>query len=1296
MKNKVKGRFFIIITIIGIFLLSICLAFANNSKKIKQAFFEEKKLIEENNYQNVNTGANYGKLSSALEEVASNQTIKVLNSKTETVEPILGAGKTGVKLDINGKTVTLSGVALTNNGGLDIYNGSTTEGKLTGSGARTIINAGTLTTNGTSNTNRLIIENTDSVQTNRVIFNNSNKSLTLNDNTTITFKTATTSYRYLVENNGSLTIQGATLLNSVSGTISDRGVRNAGTGRTIITSGTINTYGEAIFNIGTLTTMPGVEISGTAEETVITTIGTEPSIQNYSTGELLINGGTITSYLGTGINNYAAGKVTVTGGIITGATYGIYNNKAGIITIGTKDSNVNITSPIIQSTGVTSGTGVTINAGTFNFYDGKIIAREEYAINKTVADKPNGYEIAKTTENGRETVVLKSISELKNVILYEQGVENLTLDQINQIWEANTNRSWLFTGTMDKEIAKKYMSWSCKYKSQVTGTSDERGLEDDTDLTITIKDLNINTSGYEDIRVNIDYLSSSTYTTLIKTYSLEVYVYDSNNNSYGPFHLEDFETKGMYMRRSESTEIYERNFNLVTEKINVPNGATITKVEIKPYGNYTRTTDTNIMLQGDYRHADSAVFEASKINIIGYKSSNYKRPEYITYKTIDVNATRENIVKRMYDLATIKWKAPVTFHNTHTIGSNTSAIRATYEVGKIYYGTPYTQINRGTLEKFASKIDNNGTLSEPEDILQVWGNDCGTSVSYSVSKYIPMYTICGTVNSVWDRNKTTLLGNLSIDGKQMSTESLKNIYTAQQIYEAYAQLQKGDVITTHYKSNTHIRLISGNTHVVRNGDGTIDPDASYVIRTDISSSNTDTSEANNFGGLINEQDYVVPFEPKEQFTDIQNLSELEGKNLNYYINKKTTFKELYNTNYIPITFNEYLAGKVEEPYARLINGNTVDNIKDGLKGTIDTNYSIISITYKIEDTITGKIKTFVEYPNHRLNSLEDSYCSNVYSLCYNTSEDVRNTINTTLMDMEDFRFQIIVSAGENEHMEVLNLNKTSDSANSYQNTDTGAYYETLADALNTVASNQTIKVLKSRIETIAPTLSAEKNSVKLNMNGKNISLNGVALTNNGELDIYNGATIEAVLQGSGTRTIINAGALTTNGTSSANKLLIENTTNAPANRVIYNNSGKTITLNKNTYLTFTNAILQPATAGFRALIGNYKGILTIQGATLTNTVSGTTYDRAIINSGAESRTIVTSGIITSCGMSIVSDGAGTTEPTIEITGTTEDTVITTTGKVASIHNSGAGTVQISGGTISSVRLCSNKCINRNN
>lgn len=609
------------------------------------------------------------------------------------------------------------------------------------------------------------------------------------------------------------------------------------------------------------------------------------------------------------------------------------------------------------------------------------------------------------------------------ITIYEQKVEGLTNSQLDKLWPSNNPRTWISTGIMDGEIIKKYKTWHNRYTSQVKGTADERGLEDNTDLTIHIKNLNINSSDYQDLRLVLDYLSNNSNNSLTHTYSMELYAIDTNLNKYGPFNVAEFELTGFYMRKAGLQNVYERNFNIISENINLPKNIIIKELELKPYANYPQIRNAGKTVKGNWRGADGTLFSIAGIKVLGYKSTFYQRPEYIKYKKIDVNKTREKIVKRMYDLATVKWSPAIEFHDTCVVGEDPKSIKSTYSPGKVYYGMPYTQRNRVTLECFANQTHDK-VLAKPVDILKIWGADCASSVTYAISKYIPMHVIYNTTDFLWDRNKTTVLGKIKLCGKSASSDSVKKNYTQQQIYAAYAELQKGDVVSTHHKFNTHVRLISGNTHVNKNNDGSINPDKSYFIYTDIRISQANTKKgSNDFGGLITKgKDDTVPFEPKIQFTDIISFAELEGKNLNFNINKKSSFKDAYNGNYIPITLNSYLTSTIEEPYARIINPNNSVSIKSGLKGTIYSNYTITSVIFTIKNKKNGKEKIFTVFPNHNTGSLEGMY-GNTYSLYHNTPDYIKNYIKETVQKTNSFSIQISISVGENNNIKVIRFNR---------------------------------------------------------------------------------------------------------------------------------------------------------------------------------------------------------------------------------------------------------------------------------
>ena len=385
---------------------------------------------------------NYGTLVDAMKYVTDGNTIKVLNNRTENSTATLASGK-NVTFNLNGKTITTSANVNTivNEGTLTVQDSAgsgTIRNTLTTASVTIINNKGTLTFSGSNN----FTISGASTSASQTLINNSGTA-TLSKGTleqTGTLAAEGTSYRYIVNGTGALTISGAELKNTSSTTtIYDRGVRST---RTItVSSGTITTKGATICSAGTATSesAPATKITGgtmksTSHYGIVNAAagliyinsanasitgsnygiynntgnvklvngeiiaGSSHGIYNNSTGTITVTGGSITSTTGSGIYNKTTGVVTVTGGSITssGGT-GIYNNAAGTVTIGTNESTPSVSTTVPSITGKVAG--INVGTGTFNFYDGVIKGQSGSgsSIKGTISAVPTGYGAQKTT-----------------------------------------------------------------------------------------------------------------------------------------------------------------------------------------------------------------------------------------------------------------------------------------------------------------------------------------------------------------------------------------------------------------------------------------------------------------------------------------------------------------------------------------------------------------------------------------------------------------------------------------------------------------------------------------------------------------------------------------------------------------------------------------------------------------------------------------------------------------------------------------------------------------------------------
>lgn len=277
---------------------------------------------------------------------------------------------------------------------------------------------------------------------------------------------------------------------------------------------------------------------------------------------------------------------------------------------------------------------------------------------------------------------------------------------------------------------------------------------------------------------------------------------------------------------------------------------------------------------------------------------------------MDNRELRESIVKALYDVATVKWTPDREFHEvTRPVLEGKRKPYSYYRVGETYYGMPFTKRQKVWAPAFLGAVERE-VLEVPEDRLDFFGADCTSSMIISMPRTanIPLRYL--TSDFLYDRDVTTVLGPIVLDSRRLHTDAYKERFPADDYYEGYALLGIGDVVSSCYRKPEggmvdHSRMVSGTVRTVRDGDGKINPEESYVIVVENVAALTDMSDENNFGGKVGADDYVVPFEPKADLTDIKSFSDLKGKKTNFRINRKITFKSLYVNNYIPLTFNFY-------------------------------------------------------------------------------------------------------------------------------------------------------------------------------------------------------------------------------------------------------------------------------------------------------------------------------------------------------------------------------------------------------
>lgn len=283
---------------------------------------------------------------------------------------------------------------------------------------------------------------------------------------------------------------------------------------------------------------------------------------------------------------------------------------------------------------------------------------------------------------------------------------------------------------------------------------------------------------------------------------------------------------------------------------------------------------------------------------------------------------RDVVVDYMYKMANIKWtpKEKIDF-------SKEIIPTLIYEPGQEYYGVMYVTgaACAKNYEEFMSKLDENGVYIGPTDRTNAWGNHCSSALIVSYDLISNDISFTSTVTMFPTRNKGTIpVGDYVIGENDTMTKEViaKNDLTT--MCEAYALLQKGDAILNNWDTTGHTRMIIS-VDVKKTSGGKINPGASSVTTIEQTSSFDKTDKAN-------------------------------GRNTTWFVEHVYTFRDLYNSNYIPLTIaalDTKDAQDTEFTTKSIDKGDTITSGK--LKGIVRSSYApISSVTVELADA-DGKL-----------------------------------------------------------------------------------------------------------------------------------------------------------------------------------------------------------------------------------------------------------------------------------------------------------------------------------------------------
>lgn len=374
---------------------------------------------------------------------------------------------------------------------------------------------------------------------------------------------------------------------------------------------------------------------------------------------------------------------------------------------------------------------------------------------------------------------------------------------------------------------------------------------------------------------------------------------------------------------------------------------------------------------------------------------------------MDPDILRQIVVEECFRTAKLPWTTDTTIDLTSPQGSSataTSFYTRQYVPGIQYYGPVYDRVTDATREQLAEAMAG-GKYVGGYGTDTALGMDCQTFAFNATSRVSQNYGWASEF--IHGAPGISLLGEEFL--KTSMTESgvtarftdahVVDLNTPQDMYESYALADTGDIVN-HYTSDAsilvHIRIVQ-DVVTVRNADGTIDPDKSYMICAE--SSSNFFYEVRMPDGSI---EWVQASDPKDLYAFLEQNSGSEvvcGHTT--YCDRKYTFTDLINTKYVAYTLDVYSDGLVEMPDVEVLFCPMETNApfwQSGLHLAVASNYRVIDYTVKLEDRATGKVlfEEFLRpqadpqnvgfnYENEQLNDLMRNLTNGSYRLSITVS-----------------------------------------------------------------------------------------------------------------------------------------------------------------------------------------------------------------------------------------------------------------------------------------------------------------------
>lgn len=281
---------------------------------------------------------------------------------------------------------------------------------------------------------------------------------------------------------------------------------------------------------------------------------------------------------------------------------------------------------------------------------------------------------------------------------------------------------------------------------------------------------------------------------------------------------------------------------------------------------------------------------------------------------------RQLVMDYMMKMADFEWTPKETFHIKWK-NAGDYGVDLVYEKGKTYHGMTYAN-TKCSLDEFEQFFEDGKFVPNSEYYEEIIGNHCSSSMGLAYQQLLDFPYYGGIAPCPTRGTMLKYCGDLKYpkDFGKFDVSDLWNLHSKKTVMEAYASVDKGDVLYFFSKVRTgHLRMISQPAEVTRFENGEIDPDNSFI--------------------------YTV-----EQTNTFDTQDTARGRNTTWLINRKRSFSTLYERFFCPITFTIFTSGeKPKDAFLTYTGINNAETVKNGINGDIISSFPLTYVRITVRD-----------------------------------------------------------------------------------------------------------------------------------------------------------------------------------------------------------------------------------------------------------------------------------------------------------------------------------------------------------